>query len=169
MKSYIRCPSRSLFPPFRFQSCLPSACFSHPDFNDKTFDPHPTDHFFGELEFPNSSATERYVYYSPLLQRPWSLEIPSPSTPARVTSNHQIRLMCSGLYGSCSNLCLDVYTTFLTTHAPQSPVNGSCAMMASRTPPKIFCSVIFILSILCLFDANNLQLHSSGSHGQGPL
>ncbi|KAH8978675.1 hypothetical protein EDB92DRAFT_140460 [Lactarius akahatsu] len=32
---------------------------------DKSFDPHPTDYPVGELEFPNSGATERYVF--PLL------------------------------------------------------------------------------------------------------
>ncbi|KAI0288883.1 hypothetical protein BC826DRAFT_650488 [Russula brevipes] len=33
------------------------------DPNDRSFDPHPTDYPVGELEFPNSGATERYVFH----------------------------------------------------------------------------------------------------------
>ncbi|KAH9172908.1 S-adenosyl-L-methionine-dependent methyltransferase [Lactarius sanguifluus] len=51
------------FTPFRFQSCSPFiflADFKNPnDPHDKSFDPHPTDYPVGELEFPNSGATER--------------------------------------------------------------------------------------------------------------
>ncbi|KAH9171706.1 histone-lysine N-methyltransferase [Lactarius sanguifluus] len=50
--------------------------FKNPnDPHDKSFDPHPTDYPVGELEFPNSGATERYIllapkdkdHYSPIL------------------------------------------------------------------------------------------------------
>ncbi|SRR5258708_7292377 len=38
--------------------------FKNPnDPHDRSFDPHPTDYPVGELEFPNSGATERYVFH----------------------------------------------------------------------------------------------------------
>ncbi|KAI0247837.1 hypothetical protein BJV78DRAFT_863147 [Lactifluus subvellereus] len=49
--------------------------FKNPnDPHDKSFDPHPTDYPVGELEFPNSGATERYVFvFSVAHVRPWRL------------------------------------------------------------------------------------------------
>ncbi|KAH9028320.1 hypothetical protein EDB84DRAFT_279207 [Lactarius hengduanensis] len=52
---------------------------------DKSFDPHPTDYPVGELEFPNSGATERYVF-PPCSLHPWRLAIP-PSI-LRVATAH---------------------------------------------------------------------------------
>jgi hypothetical protein len=51
--------------------------FKNPnDPHDRSFDPHPTDYPIGELEFPNSGATERYVFYFVGPVRPWRLAIP---------------------------------------------------------------------------------------------
>lgn len=33
------------------------------DLNDKTFDPHPTEYPVVELEYPNTGASERCVYF----------------------------------------------------------------------------------------------------------
>lgn len=64
---------------------FPYHSYSHVDFKnpndpqDKSFDPHPTKYPVGELEFPNSGASERCVspffFLAPV--RPWRLEIPS--------------------------------------------------------------------------------------------
>ena len=99
-------------------------CCSHPDFknpNDsygKTFDPHRTDYPVGELEFPNSGhRRERISLPMPLTSmvsgKPPSLG--SPCTyfsqplmifPAHVSSNHYIRIVCSGLMARASRLYL---------------------------------------------------------------
>jgi hypothetical protein len=71
MKSYVQCESSPLFLLFArgcIHHCYTLADFKNPDDpHDKSFDSHPTDYPVGELEFPNSGATERYVFRLPLL------------------------------------------------------------------------------------------------------
>ncbi len=67
--------------------------FSSPDFknpndpHDKSFDPHPTDYPVGELEFPNSGATERYVFHliAPYVHGVWQY---LPSSILRAATAH---------------------------------------------------------------------------------
>jgi hypothetical protein len=78
--------------------------FNNPnDPHDRSFDPHPTDYPVGELEFPNSGASERYV--SPFLffasARPWHLAVPSSVTSisfmvlhAHSSLQHLFRAFC---------------------------------------------------------------------------
>jgi [histone H3]-lysine79 N-trimethyltransferase len=63
MKSYVQCQS-PLFASTYVGHHYFLLDFKNPnDPYDKSFDPHPTDYPVGELEFPNSGATERYVFF----------------------------------------------------------------------------------------------------------
>ena len=103
----------SSFPLYPFSLPVMFILVSHLDFknpndpHDKDFDPHPTDYPVGELEFPNSGATEKYVIPPLRSLRPWRLAILPPSIlmllytllvvlPVCVTSGHQIRLVWWG-------------------------------------------------------------------------
>lgn len=73
--------------------------FNNPnDPHDRSFDPHPTDYPVGELEFPNSGATERYVshlFLLPYVHGVWQCAL-SPFTwcCSGLFLKHQCRAFC---------------------------------------------------------------------------
>src|SRR5712671_780438 len=89
--------------------CITLTTLSYADFknqndpHDRSFDPHPIDYPVGELEFPNSGASERYVspFFFFASARPWHLAVPFSVTStsfmvlhAYSSLQHLLRAFC---------------------------------------------------------------------------
>jgi len=100
--------------------------FKNPnDPQDRSFDPHPTNYPVGELEFPNSGASERCV--SPFFLasvRPWRLEVFSTACSVEI------------LYTPLCNACVVPSTTL--KHDQTCIRSGRLISRAHPFPPR-FC------------------------------
>ncbi|KAF7437292.1 Nucleosomal histone H3-Lys79 methylase [Pleurotus ostreatus] len=111
------------------------------DSNDRSFEPHPTDYPYAELEYPNSGAVERYIllqpkdkdHYNPILclERTLTTIIECYLTPAQQT-----------LFGTIPNDVLIESTSPPSSPASSPPSNPSLPLpsesdtYASTPPPK---------------------------------
>ncbi|KAI9451532.1 hypothetical protein F5148DRAFT_542878 [Russula earlei] len=100
--------------------------FKNPsDPNDRSFDPHPTDYPVGELEFPNSGATERYVLH--------------PSSHSHLHGVWQCPISFLSSSYMCSSLCSTCFMPFVALkHDQTTPAAIVSSLVLSPVSPSLW-------------------------------